>query len=40
MPVRHRQMRPLEFPLRRLPPYVDLRPWMTPVEDQGHMETW
>jgi len=38
--ARRRQMRPLQFPLQPLPPYVDLRPWMTPVEDQGQMESW
>ena len=35
-----RNMRPLELPLKRLPPRVDLRPHMTPVEDQADMSTW
>ena len=40
MASRRRQMRPLEFPSGPLPPYVDLRRWMTPIETQGQMETW
>ena len=35
-----RNMRPLQLPLKRLPPRVDLRPFMTPVEDQADMSTW
>lgn len=35
-----RPMRPLQFPDRRLPVQVDLRPYMTPVEDQEDMSTW
>jgi hypothetical protein len=35
-----RNMRPLELPLKRLPPRVDLRRFMTPVEDQADMSTW
>ena len=39
-PVRRRQMRPALFPPQHLPLYVDLRRYMTPVENQGQMETW
>lgn len=35
-----RQMRPLQFPQRPLPSRIDLRPYMTPVEDQADMSTW
>lgn len=35
-----RQMRIFEFPQRHLPPYVDLRRYMTPVDDQADMSTW
>ncbi len=35
-----RQMRPLQFPANQLPPRIDLRPYMTPVEDQADMSTW
>ena len=35
-----RQMRPLQFPAHHLPSRIDLRPYMTPVEDQADMSTW
>ena len=35
-----RAMRPLQFPVNRLPQRVDLRRYMTPVEDQADMSTW
>ena len=35
-----RAMRPLQFPSSHLPPRVDLRPYLTPVEDQADMSTW
>jgi hypothetical protein len=35
-----RAMRPLQFPSSRLPSHVDLRPHLTPVEDQADMSTW
>jgi len=35
-----RQMRPLVMKANRLPARVDLRPYMTPVEDQADMSTW
>jgi hypothetical protein len=37
---RARQMRPLQFPARTLPPRIDLRRFMSPVEDQADMSTW
>ncbi len=40
MSVRRRHMRPWVFQLKCLPPCVDLRSWMTPVENQGQIETW
>jgi hypothetical protein len=27
-------------PRHRLPHYIDLREWMTPVVDQGDLNTW
>jgi hypothetical protein len=33
-------MRPLQFPANTLPSHTDLRPYMTPVEDQADMSTW
>jgi hypothetical protein len=35
-----RAMRPLSFPRERLSTSVDLRRWMTPVEQQLEMNTW
>jgi hypothetical protein len=35
-----RKMRPWQMPLNNLPPHIDLRPFMTPVEDQADMSTW
>jgi hypothetical protein len=35
-----RVMRPLQFQGNRLPSHVDLRRYMTPVEDQADMSTW
>lgn len=35
-----RAMRPFQFPPNRLPRRVDLRRYMTPVEDQADMSTW
>ena len=35
-----REMRLFQFPAKPLPPYVDLRRYMTPVEDQEDMSTW
>ncbi|CAF2396943.1 unnamed protein product [Rotaria sp. Silwood2] len=34
-----RHMRPLQFPSNHLPSHVDLRQYMTPVEDQADMST-
>lgn len=28
------------YDTKELPPKVDLRPWMTPVEDQGRLGSW
>ncbi|CAF1231610.1 unnamed protein product [Rotaria sp. Silwood1] len=38
MPRRYRLMRPYQFPMQPLPSYVDLRRWMTPVEDQQNYD--
>ena len=35
-----RAMRPLSFPRGKLSTVVDLRKWMTPVEQQLEMNTW
>jgi hypothetical protein len=35
-----RPMRPLQFPGSTIPAHIDLRPYMTPVEDQADMSTW
>ncbi|CAF3827826.1 unnamed protein product [Rotaria sordida] len=34
-----RAMRPFQFPISQLPSYVDLREYMTPVQDQADMST-
>ena len=36
----NRLMRPLSFPKEALSTYVDLREWMTPIENQRDMNTW
>ncbi len=36
----HRPIRAFEFPLESFPSYIDLRKWMTPIEDQQQMNTW
>lgn len=33
-------VRPYFFPENRLAPYVDLRAWMTPVQDQEETNAW
>lgn len=35
-----RHMRPLQLPISRLPAQVDLRRYMSPIEDQADMSTW
>ncbi len=35
-----RVMRPMSFPRERLSTSVDLRRWMTPIEDQEDLNTW
>ena len=35
-----RVMRPMPFPRVRLSTSVDLRRWMTPIENQEDMNTW
>lgn len=35
-----REMRPISFPSNNLPRYVDLRRYMSDIEEQGDMNTW
>lgn len=37
---REREVRPMVFPKTDIPPYVDLRKWMSPIEQQSEMNTW
>jgi hypothetical protein len=36
----NRLMRPLSFPKQELSRTVDLREWMSPIEQQEDMNTW
>lgn len=35
-----RLIRSISFPIERLSRAVDLRPYMSPIEEQGDMNTW
>jgi hypothetical protein len=36
----NRLIRPISFPKEELSRIVDLRRWMSPIEEQGDMNTW
>jgi hypothetical protein len=36
----NRLIRPISFPKEELSHTVDLRRWMSPIEEQGDMNTW
>lgn len=38
--LRKRFEKHVRYELDELPPKVDLRPWMTPIEDQSELNSW
>jgi len=38
--LRKKFTRHIAYRLDELPPKVDMRPWMTPVEDQSDLNSW
>ena len=38
--AKHSAMRQLRFPSKTLTSHVDLRPWMSPVENQKSFSAW